>query len=299
MGRRDLTAVFKETLQILERGSYEVNGRNARLHLDPDRMRACRVFLPEDLEALAPESERESMEQTGTCAFSCVNADSFAHAGDLAERYRMDLAGEGKKPVLVLNLANPVNPGGGVLHGARAQEEDLCRKSSLFLSLVSRAAAPYYEYNRRLDSWLGSDAMILTPQAEVIRGSDNSLLEEPFLVSVLTCAAPVRSRGLYGLTPVEYEDLIYHRICLILKAAACLGYEYLVLGAFGCGAFGNDAARVSALFEKAFREFTLEGRDICAFFKRADFAVLDRTDRQYNYRKFAERFGAGREGQDL
>ena len=81
MGRRGLTAVLKETLQILEKGSYEMNGRTVGLHLSPDRMRSCRVFLPEELEALAPEAERESMKPSGTCAFACVNADSFAHAG--------------------------------------------------------------------------------------------------------------------------------------------------------------------------------------------------------------------------
>ena len=46
--------------------------------------------------------------------------------------------------ILVLNLANPVNPGGGARRGARAQEEDLCRKSSLLLSLEDVSAKSYY-----------------------------------------------------------------------------------------------------------------------------------------------------------
>ena len=34
--------------------------------------------------------------------------------------------------VLALNFANGVNPGGGFLHGARDQEEVLCRSSALY-----------------------------------------------------------------------------------------------------------------------------------------------------------------------
>ena len=53
------------------------------------------------------------------------------------------LLGKDDQRILVLNLANPVHPGGGVRTGAKAQEEDLCRKSSLLLSLESRAASRY------------------------------------------------------------------------------------------------------------------------------------------------------------
>jgi N-acetylglutamate synthase-like GNAT family acetyltransferase len=38
----------------------------------------------------------------------------------------------------------------GVRRGARAQEEDLCRKSSLLLSLESKTASRYYEFNKSM-----------------------------------------------------------------------------------------------------------------------------------------------------
>jgi len=45
----------------------------------------------------------------------------------------------------------------------------------------------------------------------------------------------------------------------MLKVAAYLGYQVLILGAFGCGAFGNDAHVVSDLFYKALKEFNFSG----------------------------------------
>ncbi len=100
----------------------------------------------------------------------------------------------------LLNLANPWNPGGGVRHGARVQEEDLCRKSSLLLSLESRAAERYYQYNRSLNTYMGSDALMITPHVEIIKDENGELLDDTVVVSVLTCAAPMVTRGKEGMS---------------------------------------------------------------------------------------------------
>ena len=194
------------------------------------------------------------------------------------------------KPILVLNLANPVNPGGGVRRGSKAQEEDLCRKSSLLLSLESSAASAYYKYNKSLNTYMGSDAVMVTPQVEIIKDENGSLLDESVIVSVMTCAAPMLRNGMEGLTDQEYRDMVYGRITGMLKVAAHLGYEVLILGAFGCGAFLNDAHVVSDLFYKALKEFDYDGMEAKDFFRRIDFAVLSRSANQYNYKEFARNF---------
>ena len=75
----------------------------------------------------------------------------------------------------------------------------------------------------------------------------------------------------------EYRAMVYKRIDGMLKTAAYLGYKVLILGAFGCGAFGNDARIVSDLFYKAIKEFNYDGMSAADFFRRIDFAVLDHS----------------------
>ena len=175
-------------------------------------------------------------------------------------------------------------------NGARAQEEDLCRKSSLLLSLESPKASKYYEYNKSLHSYIGSDAIMITPQVEIIKDENGDLLPESVVVAVMTCAAPMIKKGLEGLTDPQYQELVYNRIVGMLTVAAYLGYEVLVLGAFGCGAFGNDAKVVSDLFYKALKEFDFDGMKAKDLFRRIDFAVLDRTPDQYNFKEFSRNF---------
>lgn len=287
--RQDNIAMLTDTLRILNTGSYTVNGKTIPLKLSPAQMRRSQVFLPKEIDALDPETA-VCKEKTGTpLSVTCQNADSFAAARERV-RQRREQFGENCAKVLVLNLANPVNPGGGVRRGARAQEEDLCRKSSLLLSLEDEAAKPYYRYNRNLHTYMGSDAIIITPEVEILRNEAGNLLEDSVLVAVMTCAAPMLSRGMEGLTDKEYRQLVLRRITGMLRVAAWLGYDALVLGAFGCGAFRNDAAVISDLFAQAMRTFRFGDRATDQCFRSIDFAVLDRTSSQYNFKQFSRNF---------
>ncbi len=283
--RNDNIELLHETLSVFQRGAYERGGRTVALRTDGDARRQAVVLLPDDLRELEKERPRETVRATGRCGYGCANTDSFTAALRLTAE-----AGDRATPVLVLNFANPVNPGGGVRYGARAQEEDLCRKSSLLLSLESQAAEAYYRYNRGLHTNMGSDALILTPTVEVIRDETGELLEEPVIVSVLTCAAPMITSGTEGLTQLQYRELLFRRITGLLQCAAAFGYDKLVLGAWGCGAFGNDAALMSDLFFQALKELRYCGMTEKDLFRRVEFAVLDRTAMQYNFRQFERNF---------
>lgn len=281
--------MLHDTLKIFEQGYYVKNGKKIKLKLSASKREKIQVYLPDEVKRNANREDFHPLTVAGgRCGHGCENKDSFTLA---RERMRNDyLYTENDRGILVLNLANPVNPGGGVRRGARAQEEDLCRKSSLLLSLESKEAKKYYDYNKRLNTYMGSDALIITPHVEIIKDDNGELLDDTAVVSVITCAAPMVSRGKEGMSEAEYEDMLYNRIMGMLKCVAYLGYKNLVLGAWGCGAFGNDARVVSDLFYKALKEINYNSHTERDLFRRIDFAVLDRTPEQYNFKEFYRNF---------
>ncbi len=285
-------AILNDTLDICEKGYYITeSGKKVELKLSKSQMRKCTVYLPDQVQEICSSKDASHVLVIGRTGVGCANADSFTLARNRAEYASLLLPDRDEKRVLVLNLANPVNPGGGVRRGSNAQEEDLCRKSSLLLSLEDQTAQKYYEYNSSLHTYMGSDAIIITPDVEIMKDENGTLLDETTVVSVMTCAAPMLRYGMEGLSQQQYEHLIYQRITGMLKVAAFLGYKMLVLGAFGCGAFQNDAHVVSDLFYRAMKEFNYDGMTLKDFFKRIDFAVLDRSSSQYNFKEFARNFG--------
>lgn len=153
------------------------------------------------------------------------------------------LIAQGLKP-LALNFANGIEPGGGFLRGARAQEEALCRSSALYQTLVGD---PMYEAHRRRPSPDATDWAIYSPAVPIFRADDSTALEQPWLLSFLTCAAP------YAPTVGQQKagDLLARRIHRVLAIAQAYDYSTLVLGAWGCGAFANDPHRTASDFRQA------------------------------------------------
>ena len=178
--------------------------------------------------------------------------------------------GEGR--ICVLNFANAYNPGGGVEHGARAQEEDLCRVSNLYNAITRRYFREnYYGWNRKHVGDLGTDRLIYSPGVTVFKNDDYSLKarEDWFRTDVMTCAAPMLHPERTRLVPrgklVEAFD---SRIVNILETAMENDVDVLILGAFGCGAFNNPPALVSECFR-----FVLLDEGYAKHFKRVIFAI--------------------------
>ena len=286
--RQENLTMFNDTMTVLRQGYYRVNGNTVKLKLSRPEMERIHVYLPDDIHQIA-SADHAHARLSGRPEISCLNADSFTLARRYARSCGMPASGTSES-VLVLNLANPVNPGGGVRKGSQAQEEDLCRKSSLLLSLESKDAQAYYSYNKSLNTYMGSDAIMITPQVEIIKDERGEPLPESVIVSVMTCAAPMIIYGTEDMSDAQYRAMLYNRIQGMLKLSARLGYRTLVLGAFGCGAFHNDAAIVSDLFSQAMKAFDLGGMKLGDCFDRIGFAVLDRSPSQYNYREFSRNF---------
>ncbi|MCC8041933.1 MAG: TIGR02452 family protein [Oscillospiraceae bacterium] len=295
MRRKKNIEALDDTLNILKKGYYEKAGEKIKLQFSSEQMCEAKVFLPNDIESLRTKnsSSSESIEtqaQDTHCAFSCKNSDALV----LAQQKYRDLEAYGERPpkILVLNLASASQAGGQTRKGASAQEEDLCRRTSLLLSLESDNASKYYDYNNALKSRMGSNSTILSPYVEVVKDFSLKSLFQPFQISVMSCAAPMVRLGLEGMSKQQYEDMLYNRILGMLTVAASQNYRHLILGAFGCGIYGNDAATVSDLFDNAIRSFNYREKSSDRLFYSIDFAVLYPPNKNYNYREFFRNFSS-------
>ncbi len=284
--RTNNIAIFEDTLTIARQGHYLYDGIEIPLQISAGQMTEVQVFSPERIQQLMDKAngagkKPDSHEKIRTWV---SGRDSYEAA---IEMLKSVPAGPNEKPgVLVLNFANPVHPGGGVTRGANAQEEDLCRRSTLYLSLTSRAAGEMYQYNSALRSYCASDFMLLSPYVEILKDSEGMSLPDTYVVSVLTAAAPMVSRG--GIEKGRLHDLLTQRIHAIFQVAAYCGYRDLVLGAWGCGAFGNDPETMATLFAQEVKRWN----DAGSFqFRQIEFAVLRKKNRDsYNYDCFARHF---------
>ena len=88
-------------------------------------------------------------------------------------------AASGMERTLVMNFANAHRPGGGFLNGARAQEESLCRCSTLYKSISSDKGEMYVIITILINP-CDSDYMLLSPSVYVYRSFTGELLDYPF-----------------------------------------------------------------------------------------------------------------------
>jgi uncharacterized protein (TIGR02452 family) len=167
----------------------------------------------------------------------------------------------GKRP-LALNFANGTSPGGGFLEGALAQEECLCRSSALYRTLAGDRMYAFHRARPLPDS---TSWAILSRGVPVFRDGDGAAVNIPWELDFISCAAP------YAPT-VGREDaarLLRVRIHRVLAIARAWNYDTLILGAWGCGAFGNDPKQTALDFRRA-----LEG-EFRKVFSEVIFAIAD------------------------
>ena len=183
---------------------------------------------------------------------------------------------KGEMP-LALNFANGIQPGGGFLLGADAQEESLCRCSSLYMTLLGD---PMYKAHKARKDTDCSDWAILSPEVPVFAREDGVLRSDPWTCGFLTCAAPNATAE----TQDRAAGLMVSRIDRVLHIALHYGYGTLILGAWGCGAFGNDPERIAGIFRHA-----LHGR-FADQFDEVVFAISDPNPEPHCHRSFQSTF---------
>ena len=144
----------------------------------------------------------------------------------------------------VLNFASYKEPGGKFLEGSMAQEESLCHSS--FLYNVLAQCQGYYQWNNEhKNRGLYKNRALYSPNVRFFHG------ENTYVADVITCAAPNLStaRKYCDVSPQENTAALNSRIQFLLDIAEREKVDTLILGAWGCGVFGQDAEEVAQIFK--------------------------------------------------
>lgn len=238
----------------------------------------------QEMEKLYGKEIREAIERTSvydvdfTCAGeqSCEGKIALEPLDSVSAILRTaDSCG---RPMAVLNFSSYKNPGGGFLGGSRAQEECLCQESFLY-NVLSRMTDRFYDWNNQnKNRALYQNRGMYTPGVVFMRDKKQAVCD------VITCAAPNFSAAhrYQGVSCEENTKALRSRIRFVLDIARENEVNTLILGAYGCGVFGQKAAEVAGIFKEY-----LESTHRC--FKQVIFAVPEGKDRHYQI--FAEAWG--------
>ena len=248
--RRDVAAALGQSaVKAAHEGFYLTKTGQAVVWRDAVQT-ACASKQSIAPKTVLPANPREPFEETRV---QVTNETTLGASSGLAKR--------GLQPI-ALNFANGVQPGGGFLMGATAQEEVLCRSSALYQTLIGD---PMYEEHRRRQLPDSTDWAIYSPNVPVFRTDDGAELELPWLLDFITCAAPYAP----AIGQPQAGDLLNRRIHSLLAIAHGYGYSALVLGAWGCGAFANDPRRTAIDFRHALEH------EYAGAFSEVVFAIAD------------------------
>lgn len=271
-----------------------MNGRDRRISVFQDTGRLCRSH-PRLKEAIAQANRKQEV----------IHSETDLPVGKPPYDVPAEIVLSGKRSfaaaaaykgsaVCVLNFASARHPGGGVERGASAQEECLCRTSTLFFHLTDEV--PREEFYQRHGSYVNqrfkaeyNDDCIYTPGVTVFK-TDTLFPEQMperdwFSVNVISCAAPNLCGPVWDrIGPDDLQEIHEKRLRRILSVAAAHNNEVVILGAFGCGAFRNPPEIVAAATKRVVEEFRYH-------FKTIEIAVWCPPGNDTNYRAFQQVLG--------
>lgn len=163
--------------------------------------------------------------------------------------------------VALLNFADYELPGGCFLEGSTAQEEDLCHHSNLYNILRSFTPSYYRINGENINRGLYTDRALYIPNVVFIEDKDKDFRhrEDIIKADVITCAAPnwTEARDL-GVSATENTLVFAQRIQFVKDIAEAQNVDILILGAWGCGVFGQNPKMAAQLFNFIFKKSSVK-----------------------------------------
>ena len=133
-----------------------------------------------------------------------------------------------------------------------------------------------------------SDRIIYVPNVIVFKTDDDifcKIMDEKdwYNIDIISCAA--HNQKAYKVDYEELKSINYKKIKAIVECAVENNVDDLILGAFGCGAFGNDPQLVSKMFKKV-----LIDEKYFQFFNNVHFAIFTMPHETKNLNEFNKTF---------
>ncbi|MBP5789542.1 MAG: TIGR02452 family protein [Neisseriaceae bacterium] len=160
---------------------------------------------------------------------------------------------QGFGKIIALNFANANIAGGGYILGGNAQEEALCRASLLYNTI--KTAKSFYWKNRLHLLPTYTHTMIYSQNVPIIRDNDGNLLKTTKLCDFITVPAVMKYFAQFMFSRKKINQIMQERINRIIQLAALNKPDILILGAFGCGAFGHKREVIYPMFENAINQY--------------------------------------------
>ena len=153
--------------------------------------------------------------------------------------------------IAVLNFSSYKNPGGGFLLGRRAQEECLCHESNLYNILLQLEGSFYSWNNLHKNKALYLNRGLYTPNV-IFERNEQFVGEIVLPCDVITCASPNKTTAQkwQNVSNEENSKYLRERIKFVLDIAKDNKVDTLILGAYGCGVFGQNPVEVTQIFKE-------------------------------------------------
>ena len=275
--------VMLNTIGIVKRGQYSINGRDIRLRTD--QLKTIVFNHQSKLEEATSRAEIDF--PYPSTKVEVLNEDCLIVYQRLLAR--------GFHPLL-LNMANAKTTGGGYRKGDGAQEENLFRRSNYYRSLDlelddgqpthrslwTSTSVPFREKIYPIADF----GAIYTSGLTVFRQTEEkgyALMDEPMSNVCALAIAAYRKPRLTdsNLLQPKYSIGTRKKVETIFAIGQHQQHDCLVLSAFGCGAFHNPPAHLAQIFKSVIEQYA-------GFFQKIVFAIIDDHNAAHgNYRPFS------------
>lgn len=266
--REKLRTIASGTLGAIENGAFTQDNRTYAI---PGIIETC-LYSPHDLGSWNLATARSRAGTTTTTEIGFLNASTLEAAALLHETRSPTSPRIG-----ILNFASATKPGGGFMNGAQAQEESLARSSTIYPSLISEEAKPFYATHKHDNRGCYYTHHIIWSSGVSVFRDDEGRWLEPYQVDMVTCpavnAGVVRRRAIDpAYEEARIETVMRERMSRILFVFETRGVSRLVLGSFGTGVFGNKVAMVARLWAELLAK---RGSRFETSFEQVVFGIID------------------------